>query len=167
MSTKCKNRDPDNKPTINAIFFGKRGLDLIKTFDIQSCLSSFNFLLFYFHIKHYINIWCTKRLWCFKIDNLPPQSLPSRILSADVWCRCFLFGYPISYTLNDTTELLISNRLFYYLLYTLNNYTVLTRQYQFLDQYSTLLKSLVLLHISCFPSVQKIYIYWYIKKHIV
>lgn len=46
MSTKCKNRDPDNKPTINAIFFGKRGLDLIKTFDTQSCLSSFNFLLF-------------------------------------------------------------------------------------------------------------------------
>lgn len=137
MLTKYKIRVRDKQKTkktktINAIlffyFFGKRDLDTIKTFDIQSCLGSF-FFKFWFQIKHYINIWCTWKLWCFKIYNLPPQSLPSWILSADVWCRFFLLGYPISYTLKDTTQLLISNSLFYYLLYTLANYTVLTRQW--------------------------------------
>lgn len=40
MSTKCKNRDPDNKPTINAILFGKRGLnnDLYLRYPIVSVL---------------------------------------------------------------------------------------------------------------------------------
>lgn len=40
MSTKCKNRDPDNKPTINAICFGKRGLnnDLYLRYPIVSVL---------------------------------------------------------------------------------------------------------------------------------